>query len=115
MASQLNLSGVPGINFSCDINEQIADNQFEIDEDLVEETFVLENVVNAAPDEDNVVEFDTGIFIEEIRQLPCLWNTSLAVYKDRILHRSECLHGIDFRSCSVKKVNVLINLYILKL
>jgi hypothetical protein len=45
MASQLNLSGVPGINFSCDvINEQIADNQ-----DLAEETFVLENVVNTAP------------------------------------------------------------------
>jgi hypothetical protein len=93
MASQLNLSGVPGINFSCDIiNEQIADNQFEIDEDLAEEsqeTFVLENVVNAAPDEDNVVEFEPGIFIEEIRQLPCLWNTSLAVYKDRNV--KECL------------------------
>ena len=27
--------------------------------------------------------FDPEIFIEELRQLPCLWNTSLSSYKDR--------------------------------
>ena len=68
--------------FSSDINEQIADTQCEIGEDLTEETSVLENVENAAPEYD-IIEFDTGIFIEEIGQFPCLWNTSIAAYKDR--------------------------------
>ena len=30
-----------------------------------------------------VIEFDTESFIENVRELPCLWNTSLASYKDR--------------------------------
>ena len=28
-------------------------------------------------------EFDTEMFIQEIRQLPCIWNTSISSYKDR--------------------------------
>ena len=29
-------------------------------------------------------EFDREVFIEEIRNLPCLWNTSIAAYRDRM-------------------------------
>lgn len=31
----------------------------------------------------SVREFDMEMFIEEIRQLPCIWNTYLAAYKDQ--------------------------------
>ena len=30
-------------------------------------------------------EFHTEIFIESVRELPCLWNTSLTSYKDRAI------------------------------
>ena len=76
-------SGVPGMNFSYDINEETTEIQCEINEDFAEEAFDLENVENTAPVDNSFVEFDVEIFIEEIRQLPCLWNTSLAAYKDR--------------------------------
>ena len=29
------------------------------------------------------IEYDVEIFIEELQKLECLWNTSLASYKDR--------------------------------
>ena len=29
-------------------------------------------------------DFDREVFIEEIRNLPCLWNTSIAAYRDRM-------------------------------
>lgn len=76
-------SGVPGMNFSYNINEETTEIRCEINEDVTEEALDLENVENTAPVDNSVVEFDVEIFIEEIRQLPCLWNTSLAAYKDR--------------------------------
>ena len=70
---------------------------------MAEETFVMENVVIAitmAPDEDNIVEFEPGIFIEEIRQLPCLWNTSLAVYKGRNV-KANAWNRLSLKNCVI--------------
>ena len=50
--------------FSCDINEQIADTQCEIGEDLTEETSVLENVENTAPEYD-IIELTLGYSLKK--------------------------------------------------
>ena len=65
-------SGVPGMNFSYNINEETTEIQCEINEDLTEEAFDLENVENTAPVDNSVVEFDdihrgnktTALFME---------------------------------------------------
>ena len=52
---------------------------------------VIEETQNQPPDngEDGLgqvdQEFDRELFIEEVRSLPCLWNTSLVGYKDRAI------------------------------
>ena len=55
--------------------------------------------------------FDPEIFIEELRQLPCLWNTSLSSYKDRnvktnawkkleALFNKDSEYNFNYRPCS---------------
>ena len=52
---------------------------------------VIEETQNQPPDnwEDGLGqvdhEFDRELFIEEVRSLPCLWNTSLVGYTDRAI------------------------------
>ena len=47
---------------------------------LVFEDSVVENPLSC---EENSIYYDVEIFIQEIQKLECLWNTSLASYKDK--------------------------------
>ena len=39
--------------------------------------------IEASEKEEVSTDFDVELFIEEVRKLGCLWNTSLSTYKDR--------------------------------
>ena len=51
--------------------------------DVDDEEIGSSNVSGTGSEYEETKEFDIEIFIEEIKNLPCLWNTSTASYKDR--------------------------------
>lgn len=58
------------------------------------------------------IEYDVEIFIQELQKLECLWNTSLASYKDRNCKINAWEHlGALFNKDGMKFHSILLFLY----